>query len=91
MKAKIAVLKNGKEKKKAVLTGEEIDILKRAREILRKLSKEYKRRYCKVEDAFDYLPEEEKLGKWLDELYKTVKVDFDCSGYAAFIDIGIKY
>lgn len=90
MKAKIAVPKNGKGKRKAALTNEEIDTLKRAREILRKLSKEYKRRDCRVEDAVDCLTEEEKLGKWLDELYKTAKVDFDWNGYAAFIDTGIK-
>lgn len=82
--------KNGKGKKKAALTDEEVDTLKRARKILRKLSKEYERRYCKVEDAFDYLPEEEKLAKWLGELYKTAKVRFDLRGYAAGIDTGIK-
>lgn len=90
MKEKIANPKNGKGKRKTALTDEEIDTLKRAREILRKLSKEYERRYCKVEDAFDCLTEEEKLGKWLDELYKTAKVDFDWSDCTAFIDTGIK-
>ena len=90
MKAKIAVPKNGKGKRKTALTDDEIDTLKRARVILRKLSKECERRFCKVEDAFDLLTEEEKFDKWLDELYKTAKVDFDWNGYAAFIDTGIK-